>query len=56
MDMLTGFLFGVFGGFISELLGFYRMRHQTKDHPDWITSKFYWVTTIAMILVGGGVG
>ena len=55
MEFLAGFLYGVLGGFFAELLGHYRLRHQTKDQfPEWIRSPYYWIVTILMVLAGGG--
>jgi hypothetical protein len=54
MGLLEGFLYGVFGGFLAELLGLFKLRHETPDLPEWLTSPFYWIVTILMILAGGG--
>lgn len=54
MDILDGFLYGVFGGFLAELLGLFKLRHQAiGSFPVWIKSPFYWIITILMILAGG---
>ncbi len=55
MGILEGFVYGVFGGFLAELLGLFKLRHQTPgSFPDWIRSRFYWTVTVLMILAGGG--
>jgi hypothetical protein len=54
MGLLEGFLYGVFGGFLAELLGLFKLRHATGDSfPEWLKSRFYWMVTILMILAGG---
>ena len=55
MGLLEGFLFGVLGGFMSEFLGLFKLRHKAPDNlPDCVKSFFYWFTTIGMICCGGG--
>ena len=55
MEVMEGFLYGMFGGALAELLGLFRLRRQSgKDFPEWLTSPFYWVVTGAMVLAGGG--
>ena len=54
MGLWEGFLFGVFGGLLAELLGLFRLRHETKESfPEWLRSPFYWAITSFMILAGG---
>jgi len=54
MGMLEGFLYGIFGGFLAELLGLFRLRHQPPGSlPAWLKSPFYWIITLLMILAGG---
>jgi hypothetical protein len=55
MGLLEGFLYGVLGGFMAEVLGLFRLRQQApKDLPLWLKSWFYWATTILMMATGGG--
>jgi hypothetical protein len=54
MEIMNGFLFGILGGFLAELLGLFRVRQQRpQDLPSWVRSPFYWVVTILMIAAGG---
>jgi len=53
MTVWTGFLCGVFGGVVSEVVGIYKFR-RFKKLPDWLKTKSYWTITILMILAGGG--
>jgi hypothetical protein len=55
MELFDGFLYGIFGGFLAELLGLFKLRHETSDSfPAWLRSPFYWIVTALMILSGGG--
>ena len=55
MGIIEGFLYGVFGGFLAELLGLFRLRHKVPgSFPTYIKSWFYWITTSLMVLAGGG--
>ena len=55
MDFFEGFLYGVFGGVLAQLLGLFKLRHSTRASlPDWLRSPFYWIVTGLMILCGGG--
>ncbi len=55
MSDLPGFLFGLFGGVLAELLGLFELRHQaSKNLPAWLKSPFYWITTFLMVVAGGG--
>ena len=55
MGLIEGFLYGVFGGGLAELLGLFRLRHEAPGaFPVWIKSIFYWIITALMILAGGG--
>ena len=54
MGIIEGFLYGVFGGFLAELLGLFRLRHEVPgSFPTYIKSPFYWIVTSLMILAGG---
>ena len=57
MDLSTtvwvGFGWGLFGGIIVEIASFYKFRF-SKEKPHWFKSRFYWLITISMILIGGG--
>jgi hypothetical protein len=49
-----GFLWGILGGFLAELLGWYRLRQQAPaDFPLWAKSPIYWILTLLMIAAGG---
>jgi hypothetical protein len=55
MGDLPGFLFGLFGGVLAELLALFELRrHARQDLPHWLKSPFYWIITILMVLAGGG--
>lgn len=55
VTLLHGFLFGIGGGFLAELVGLYKLRRETKSNfPKYYSSPIYWVITLAMILTGGG--
>ena len=55
MEIWEGFLWGVFGGFLAELLGLFKLRHHAlATFPQWLKSPFYWFITTLMILAGGG--
>ncbi len=51
-SFLSVFLCGVFGGFLSELLKWYRIREQ-KELPLYAKSIVYWAITILIVLSGG---
>lgn len=52
---LGAFLYGVGGGMGAELLGLFRLRRRSPSQlPRWLTSRFYWVVTVSMIVAGGG--
>jgi hypothetical protein len=46
------FLVGCFGGIMGETLNWFTRRHSPRL-PKYLRGKRYWITTIAMILVGG---
>lgn len=46
------FLSGVFGGFLGELLKWYRLREE-PELPHYVRSPFYWCVTLLLILAGG---
>lgn len=50
--MLKIFLCGIFGGFLGELLKWYRIRTNEKL-PHYSKSPFYWLITILIIISGG---
>ena len=55
MGILEGFLYGLFGGILAELLALFKLRHQSAQSlPVFLRSKFYWIVTIAMMCAGGG--
>lgn len=54
MGICEGFLWGVCGGILAELLGLFKIRQQSPATlPVWIKSPFYWIVTALMILAGG---
>jgi hypothetical protein len=54
MDKLTGFSWGIVGGFLAELLGWYKLRQTAPaDFPAWARSWAYWILTALMIAAGG---
>ena len=54
MTLLEGFMYGVIGGALAELLGLFKLRHEAPDaFPRWMSSVFYWVVTLLMIAAGG---
>jgi hypothetical protein len=45
----------VASGFIPEVFALYSLRHTFyRKKPGWLTSRFYWVITVVMVLFGGG--
>ncbi len=55
MSDIPGFLYGLFGGVLAELLGLFQLRRQARqDLPQWLKSPFYWSVTFLMVLAGGG--
>ncbi len=56
MGIIEGFIYGVAGGFLAELLGIFKLRSEVPaELPKWIKSPFYWIVTGAMIVAGGGI-
>ena len=54
MSYIDGFVFGLIGGLLAELLGLFKLRQQApNDLPFWIKSPFYWIITALMVLAGG---
>ena len=50
----TEFCYGVIGGFLAELFGLWKLRHELREKlPPYLNSWFYWVMTILMIGSGG---
>ena len=47
------FLVGAFGGFLVELLRWYKLK-ESPSLPDYASRRIYWVLTVLMILAGGG--
>jgi hypothetical protein len=52
MQWQEGLIWGVVGGFCSEILSLYRVRY-SEEIPKYIKSIFYWVVTVFRILCGG---
>ena len=56
MGDFTGFLYGVFGRFAVEALKWFNIRHALHEGlPEWARSWGYWLVTIVMVMLGGGV-
>jgi len=54
IGLWEGFGWGILGGLFAEVLGLYKLRHQTPEKlPLWLRSRFYWAVTCIMIFVGG---
>ncbi len=53
MSWHEGLLYGLLGGALAELLGWYKLRQEEKL-PPWTKSKFYWIMTLLMVGAGGG--
>ncbi|WP_421511462.1 hypothetical protein ACOQH0_02665 [Enterobacter sp. JS8-1] len=46
-------IYGLIGGLIPEMVGIYNLRCVEKNsRPAWLTSRFYWISTLVMILIG----
>jgi hypothetical protein len=52
MSGWEGFGWGILGGALGELLGWFKLRHESRL-PDYLKSPFYWFVTIFMLLSGG---
>jgi len=54
MGLFEGFLWGVAGGAVAEVLGLYRLRREAPEQlPAWTRGKFYWFITTLMACTGG---
>lgn len=54
MGIGEGFLYGVLGGIFAQVLGIFRLReHAPSELPAWVTSWFYWLITLFMVVAGG---
>ena len=54
MPVCEGFLYGLLGGALAEVLGLFKLRRQAPGSlPTWLRSWFYWLITGAMVLAGG---
>lgn len=51
MQGIEGFLFGILGGALVELVGLFKLRREMP--PQYLKSKFYWVVTSLMSLADG---
>jgi len=48
------FWYGVLGGFLAELFGIWKLRHELREKlPPYLRSWFYWLMTLLMIASGG---
>lgn len=56
MTIWEGILWGIIGGFGAELLGWFRLRHNTSepDRPR-LGDPWYLLPTVGMILFGGAI-
>lgn len=46
---------GFAGGFAAEMVALYELRHNvTSELPHYIKSKFYWLISLVMMLIGAG--
>jgi len=45
-------LYGIAGGVAAEILGLFKLRREGA--PQYLRSAFYWIVTVAMIALGGG--
>lgn len=52
MEVGAAFLYGVAGGVAAEILGLFKLRREGA--PQFVRSIFYWLITMAMIALGGG--
>lgn len=52
MNPVEGFLYGIFGGTLNEIVGVYKYR-RFPQLPEWFSTRRYWVSTTLMVLVGG---
>jgi hypothetical protein len=50
--IIESIIFGLAGGILAELAGWYKLRYQPKP-PAFLHSPRYWIVTIGMILAGG---
>ncbi|AQT58896.1 hypothetical protein [Cellvibrio sp. PSBB023] len=54
MTLSEAFFYGVIGGSLPEVLALYNLRHLAKGKkPVWVTSWYYWIVTLIMVLLGG---
>lgn len=53
-DLAPEIYYGVVGGFLAELFGLWKLRHELKESlPPYLKSWFYWIMTVLMIGSGG---
>jgi hypothetical protein len=50
--MPNEFWYGLLGGVFAEVFGLWKLRREAT--PEYCRNWFYWLTTLAMILCGGG--
>ena len=52
--MQEAFWYGILGGFVAELFGLWKLRHELGSNlPPYLRSWFYWFMTLLMIGSGG---
>jgi fructose-specific phosphotransferase system IIC component len=52
IGFLSGFLYGILGGFFNEIVGLYKIR-RSRQLPEWLRLRRYWIITLLMVLAGG---
>ena len=58
MGTFEGFLYGLLGGGLAEVLGLFKLRQQAGaggNLPAFLKSAFYWGVTLLMVSAGGGI-
>ena len=56
MGMVEAFIWGLFGSAGAEVSSAFTLRHRAwKDFPYWLKSPPYYITSIAMALIGAGI-
>lgn len=56
MGPIETFLWGLFGGFGAEVGVVFALRHRLPtEYPYWLKSPVYYLVSIVMVLLGGGI-
>lgn len=54
MSCFETILWGLFGGFCAEAVGFFAIRRlNPNDFPYWVKSPAYYIIALVMVLIGG---